>query len=47
MNNIGLLLIFQGITGHELCHYFWDIQYRMEWGGMNTAVIYNIIDADR
>ncbi|XP_067666749.1 ceramide transfer protein-like [Haliotis asinina] len=20
-----------GITGHELCHYFWDIDVRMEW----------------
>jgi len=21
----------QGITGHELCHYFWDPSVRMEW----------------
>ncbi|XP_041373633.1 ceramide transfer protein-like [Gigantopelta aegis] len=21
----------KGITGHELCHYFWDIEFRMEW----------------
>lgn len=20
-----------GITGHEVCHYFWDIKYRMDW----------------
>lgn len=23
----------QGITGHELCHYFWDTSVRMEWEG--------------
>ncbi|XP_064607533.1 ceramide transfer protein-like [Liolophura sinensis] len=23
----------KGITGHEVCHYFWDIGCRMEWEG--------------
>lgn len=23
--------VLQGITGHELCHYFWDPSVRMEW----------------
>jgi len=27
------LFVFQGITGHELCHYFWDVSVRMEWEG--------------
>jgi collagen type IV alpha-3-binding protein len=30
-----LVLLFcfvvQGITGHELCHYFWDPAVRLEW----------------
>lgn len=25
---------FQGITGHEVCHYFWAIDVRMDWDGM-------------
>ena len=24
-------LVSQGVTGHELCHYFWGPDYRMEW----------------
>lgn len=27
------IVYFQGITGHEVCHYFWDIKYRMDWEG--------------
>ncbi|ESO88102.1 hypothetical protein LOTGIDRAFT_234681 [Lottia gigantea] len=23
--------VVKGITGHEVCKYFWDIEYRMEW----------------
>ena len=31
----------RGITGHELCHYFWDPEVRMEWEGTleSTAVV--------
>ena len=21
----------RGVTGHELCHYFWDTEYRNDW----------------
>lgn len=24
-------MLLQGITGHELCHYFWDPAVRLEW----------------
>lgn len=24
-------LFVQGVTGHELCRYFWEYQYRMDW----------------
>eukprot|EP00106_Octopus_bimaculoides_P013480 XP_014780922.1 PREDICTED: collagen type IV alpha-3-binding protein-like [Octopus bimaculoides] len=23
----------KGITGHEICHYFWDLNVRMDWEG--------------
>ena len=23
--------LLQGVTGHEICRYFWEFQYRMEW----------------
>ena len=28
-NNLGV--IFQGVTGHEMCHYFYEPAVRMEW----------------
>ena len=30
----GVCCILQGITGHEVCHHFWDIKYRMDWEGI-------------
>lgn len=35
--------MLQGITGHELCHYFWDPSVRMEWEG--TLDTTNTLDA--
>ena len=32
MHTYGASLL-QGITGHEMCHYFWDTTVRMEWEG--------------
>lgn len=38
---------FQGITGHELCHYFWDTSVRMEWEGtLDTSAVVENISAD-
>ena len=31
--NFSCNFVSQGITGHELCHYFWDPKVRMEWEG--------------
>jgi collagen type IV alpha-3-binding protein len=32
---IYILIIYfcfvKGVTGHEICRYFWEFQYRMEW----------------
>ncbi|MEQ2160755.1 hypothetical protein GOODEAATRI_002639 [Goodea atripinnis] len=29
----------KGVTGHEVCHYFWDTVYRNDWEN-NAAIIY-------
>lgn len=33
MNKLIIIIIIKGITGHELCKYFWDPAVRMEWEG--------------
>lgn len=37
----------QRITGHELCHYFWDPSVRMEWEGtLETSVVVDWLSKD-
>ena len=36
------VITVKGITGHELCHYFWEPQVRMEWEG--TLESSNVIE---
>ena len=26
-----IIIIIKGVTGHEMCHYFWNPSVRMEW----------------
>ncbi len=28
----------RGVTGHEVCHYFWDTAFRNDWESMFTSV---------
>lgn len=28
----------KGVTGHEVCHYFWDTAYRNDWESMSVFV---------
>ena len=37
----------QGITGPELCHYFWDSSVRMEWEGtLDSSKVMEDISSD-
>ena len=37
----------RGITGHELCHYFWDPAVRMEWEAtLETSVVVDWLSKD-
>ncbi|XP_054587430.2 ceramide transfer protein isoform X5 [Nothobranchius furzeri] len=32
----------KGVTGHEVCHYFWDTDFRMDWE--TTIENYNVVE---
>ncbi|CAF1644645.1 unnamed protein product, partial [Adineta ricciae] len=35
----------KGVTGHEICHYFWEFQYRMEWETtLDSTKIIEVLD---
>ncbi|CAF4247928.1 unnamed protein product [Rotaria socialis] len=37
----------KGVTGHEICQYFWDYQYRMEWETtLDSTKIIEVLDPD-
>ncbi|CAF0840962.1 unnamed protein product [Rotaria sp. Silwood1] len=37
----------KGVTGHELCHYFYEYQYRMEWETtLDSTKIIEVLDPD-
>ncbi|CAF0828373.1 unnamed protein product [Rotaria sordida] len=37
----------QGVTGHEICHYFWEYQHRMEWETtLDSTKIIEALDQD-
>ncbi|XP_067935028.1 ceramide transfer protein-like isoform X2 [Watersipora subatra] len=37
----------QGVTGHELCHYFWDNSVRMEWEGtLDSTATVEVVSED-
>jgi collagen type IV alpha-3-binding protein len=39
--------VVQGITGHELCHYFWDPAVRLEWEvTLDTSTVLNWLSHD-
>ncbi|CAF3787568.1 unnamed protein product [Rotaria magnacalcarata] len=37
----------KGVTGHEICHYFWDYRYRMEWETtLDSTKIIEVLEPD-
>ncbi|CAF1005099.1 unnamed protein product [Rotaria sordida] len=37
----------KGVTGHELCQYFWEFQYRMDWETtLDSTKIIEVLDPD-
>ncbi|CAF5220934.1 unnamed protein product, partial [Rotaria magnacalcarata] len=37
----------KGVTGHEICRYFWEFQYRMEWETtLDSTKIIEALDPD-
>ncbi|CAF1108615.1 unnamed protein product [Adineta ricciae] len=37
----------KGVTGHEICRYFWEYQYRMEWETtLDSTKIIEVLDPD-
>jgi len=37
----------RGVTGHEICRYFWEIQYRMDWDAtLDSTKIIETLDSD-
>lgn len=35
--------VVKGVTGHEVCHYFWDTAVRMDWESKFTIFEVHII----
>lgn len=34
--------LVQGITGHEVCYYFWEFENRLEWEGKRVCNLLNL-----
>lgn len=33
----------KGVTGHEVCHYFWDTAVRLDWESKICVLVQHII----